>query len=177
MVRFASIASFKSQCANQTLAAALLLKLAARCSRCNTNNHLHHKNTNPDSAQSQHQTSYFRVTSRLQYLTKIRETCAKTSYVSLSNHSNNNHLFRSYTERVLTTLVKPCPKTRNKIPAEITKLRRRFPNSFQIRILQSLCPNCRELNEESKTSTITQIWVTHQKIRAKYHIYVLTNFQ
>ena len=135
------LASFKSQQANRTLAAALLLKLAARCSRCNTNNHLHHQNTNPDSAQSQHQTSYFRVTSRPQYLTKIRETDAKTSQISLANHSNKVHLIRSYRERVITVLVKPCPKTRNQNPAEITKLQMCFLNPLLAQIIQSLCLN------------------------------------
>ena len=41
----------------KTLAATLLFKLSANCSRCNTNNNLPHMNTNPDSAQNLHQTS------------------------------------------------------------------------------------------------------------------------
>jgi len=75
-------------------------------------------NTNPDSAQFQHQTPYFKVTSRLQNLTKVRETGAKTSKLLLANHSNKVHLIPSYRERVITVLVKPCPKTRNQNAAE-----------------------------------------------------------
>jgi len=98
-------------------------------------------NINPDSAQFQHQTPYFKVTSRLQHLTKVRETGAKTSQISLANHSNKVHLIPSYRERVITVLVKPCPKNRNQNPAEITKLQMCFPNPLLARIIQSLCLN------------------------------------
>jgi len=83
-------------------------------------------------------------------LTKIRETGAKTAEISLSNNSNNNHLIRSYRERVYTILVKPCPKTRKQNPAEFTKLRTRFPNSFLSRIVRNLYPNWREFSVESE---------------------------
>jgi hypothetical protein len=65
------------------------------------------------SAQILHQSPYFKIVSWLQYWVKIRETSAKTTVISLANHSNKNHLFRSYREKVITILVELCSKTRN----------------------------------------------------------------
>jgi hypothetical protein len=68
---------------------------------------------------------------------------------------------------------KNIPKTRKHYPTEFTKLQTHFSNPFLIRIIQNLCPNCRELNEESKNPIITQLWFTQPDIRPKYHKSVL----
>jgi len=98
------------------------------------------------------------------------------SGITLTNNNNKVHWIPSYRERVITVLVKPCPKTRNKNPAEITKLQMRFSNPFLVRIIQNLCPNWRDLNEESKTSTIIQfqaqreIRIKNKNLRISAHI-------
>jgi len=84
---------------------------------------------------------------RKSILAKISETGTKTSGISLANHSIKNHLIPSYREKVLTVLVKLCPKTHNQNPAEYTKLQMCFPNPLLARIIQSLCLNWRELND------------------------------
>jgi predicted ABC-class ATPase len=71
------------------------------------------------SAQILHQSPYFKIVSGLQYWAKIRETSAKTTAISLANHSNKNHLFRSYREKVITILVELCSKTRNQKSSRI----------------------------------------------------------
>jgi len=65
---------------------------------------------NPNSAQILHQVPYFKVISRPQYWTKIRETNNEMSGISLANHSNKDHLILSYREKDLTDLVELCPK-------------------------------------------------------------------
>jgi hypothetical protein len=67
---------------------------------------------NLGSAQNPTSVLNFKIVYRFQYWTKISETGAKTSGISLANHINNNHLIRSYREKVLTILVESCPKTR-----------------------------------------------------------------
>jgi hypothetical protein len=132
-----------------------------------------YRNRTQNSAQNLHMVPYFKVVSRPQYLTKICKNGAKTTEILLANHSKKNHLIRSYREKVITILVELCPKTRNQLPAGFYQLQLHFPNSFLIRIIRNLCPNYKELNEESKNPIITRLWITHRYIRvSKEH----TNF-
>jgi hypothetical protein len=61
-------------------------------------------------------------------------------------------------------------KTRKPFSSRIIQLQTHFPSSLLIRITWNLYPIWRELNEESKTSTIIYFQVTQKNIQTKLSI-------
>jgi len=73
-----------------------------------------------------------------------------------------------------TVLVKPCPKTCNQNPAEITKLQMHFPNPLLARIIQSLCPNTISWNS-TMIPTIQNIHFQHHNHTSRSFSFLLHN--